>query len=169
MTILARYWSNINEKIVFYFTCSKQRKRYFMSCGFATTKIHSNQNSTRPSGQPTRFFIALRTELFDMPNFFALCCGPLGDQGPIFISHIPDLKHWKTEMSDFWQTKGNTSSNLKHFPGNHYAKDQSLSAEALQLSVFFFTRTEVLSRSRILHYSESYVLECPPWLYLYPC
>lgn len=88
-----------------------------MACVFATTKTHHNENSTRrSSGQPTRYFIALRIVLFHMLNWFALCCGPLGHQDPIFISYIPDLKHWKTDMSGFWQTTGKRKFQPQAFP-----------------------------------------------------
>ena len=88
-----------------------------MSCVFATPKTHHNQNSTRGSSrQPTRYFMALRIVLFHMPNCFARRCGPLGHQDPIFISYIPDLKHWKTDVSGFWQTTGKRKFQPQAFP-----------------------------------------------------
>lgn len=51
-----------------------------------------------------------------MPNCFALHCGPLGHQDPIFISYIPDLKHWKTGVSGFWQTTGKRKFQPQAFP-----------------------------------------------------
>lgn len=155
MIVLALYWSNINEKTMFYFSHSKQRKWHLMSCVFATTKIHGNQNSTRPSGQPTRFFIALRTELFDMPNFFALCCGPLGDQDPVFISHIPDLKHWKTDTSGFWQTTGKSKLQPQAFPWKILCQRSVSVSRSTAAFTIFFTGTELLSCSRILYGSDS--------------
>lgn len=140
-----------------------------MACVFATTKTHHNENSTRrSSGQPTRYFIALRIVLFHMLNWFALCCGPLGHQDPIFISYIPDLKlkNWHV-----W------------FLANHREKKVPTSSISLENTMpkiglwqqqhcsfhYFFPSREVLSSSRILHYLDSSMLQRSPWLYLYCC
>lgn len=141
-----------------------------MACVFATTKTHHNENSTRrSSGQPTRYFIALRIVLFHMLNWFALCCGPLGHQDPIFISYIPDLKHWKTDMSGFWQTTGKRKFQPQAFPWKILCQRSVSDSSSTAAFTIFFPGREVLSSSRILHYSESYALQRSPWLYSYCC
>lgn len=94
--------------------------------------------------QPS-YFIALRKVPFHMPNF-ALFCGPLGHQDSIFISYIPDLKEWKTDMSGFWQTTGKRKFQPQEFPWKMLC--QSLWQQQHCSFHYFFPGKDVLSYSR---------------------
>lgn len=63
-------------------------------------------------------------------------------------------------MSGFWQTTGKSKFQPQAFPWKTLCQRSVSVSRSTAAFTVFFTGTEVLSCSRILHYSESHVLQC---------